>query len=593
MSLLLNCQSLEKSFGSRRIFADLSLGIFSGDRIGLIGPNGAGKSTLLKILVGQELPDAGIVSPKKHLRIGYVPQSSEFRDISPHEVLLERLQEESLMPDYEKERLAQTWLSKMGFRESDNSAQLLSGGWKKRLAIALELLTPPDLLLLDEPTNHLDLEGVLWFEKFLLREVSTFIIVSHDRYILQNLTNRTVEINSLYPEGLFSVEGSHANFLEKKQLFMEGQRVQERSFATKARRETHWLRQTAKARTTKSQSRIDKAQEILQEHAELRKRNTQKKADIQFETSRRQTRKLLVANNVGLELGNRPLFQHLDITLSPGTRLGLMGVNGSGKTSFLRLLTGELSPTHGTIKPADDLKIVYFDQHRAKLSLDLTLREALAPTGDYVFFRKKPIHIIGWCKRFLFSPDMLDMPLKKLSGGERARIAIAHLMLQPADLLLLDEPTNDLDIPTLETLEESLIDFPGAVVLITHDRYMLDRLCNIFLALGNPEETQLYADYAQWESAQRRKPAPQKPKGAKKVPTSRKKDLSFKERRECEQIEKAMGNEEKKLQELNSVVTAASTVENPQKLQKVCKQIAETQSHIDSLYHRWAELHKL
>nr|NGX53723.1 Energy-dependent translational throttle protein EttA [Chlamydiota bacterium] len=233
MSLLLNCQSLEKSFGSRRIFKDLSLGVFSGDRIGLIGPNGAGKSTLLKILTGQEPPDSGVVSPKKHLRIGYVPQSSEFPNISPREVLLEKLQEEPSMPDYEKERLAQTWLSKMGFSESEDSAQLLSGGWKKRLAIALELLISPDLLLLDEPTNHLDLEGVLWFEKFLRREVSTFIIVSHDRYILQNLTNRTVEINPLYPEGLFSVEGSHANFLEKKQLFMEGQIEKERSFASK------------------------------------------------------------------------------------------------------------------------------------------------------------------------------------------------------------------------------------------------------------------------------------------------------------------------------------------------------------------------
>src|SRR3990167_1046814 len=197
-------------------------------------------------------------------------------------------------------------------------------------------------------------------------------------------------------------------------------------------------------------------------------------------------------------IGEKTLFRNLDFTLSPGSRLGLMGPNGSGKTSLLKMLAGEMAPDCGTIKKAEGLQVVYFDQHRAQLPLHLTLKEALSPKGDFVSFQGAEIHVNGWCKRFLFSPDLLEMTIENLSGGERARIAIAHLMLQPADILLLDEPTNDLDIPTLEALEESLLEFPGALVLISHDRYMLDRICNSVLALGNPDQVELFASYSQW-----------------------------------------------------------------------------------------------
>lgn len=575
MSLLLNCQSLDKSFGSQRLFQGLSLSVFSGDRIGLIGPNGAGKSTLLKILAGHETADSGAISPRKDVRIGYVPQSNEFPDISPLEVLLQHL--DANIPEYERLNTAQTWLSKLGFQDVTGSANLLSGGWKKRLAIAQELMTDPDLLLLDEPTNHLDLAGVLWLEKFLIREVSTFILVSHDRYFLQNLTNRIMEINPVYPEGLISIEGSFEHFLEKKNIFLEGQLQQERSIATKVRRETDWLRESPKARTTKSQARIDKAHEIIQEHKEIQYRNTEKKASIQFESSERQTRQLLVTKNLTLEFGNRLLFHKLDLTLSPGTRLGLIGENGSGKTTLLRLLAGEIPPTQGTIKRADNLKIVYFDQHRMKLPLHLTLREALAPDGDYVFFRGNPIHVNGWCKRFLFSPTSLGMPLSKLSGGERARIAIAHLMLQPADLLLLDEPANDLDIPTLQSLEENLVDFPGALVLITHDRCLLERVCNKFLALGDPEQTSLFAEFSQWESTQT----------SKKKAVPKEKKLSNSQKKDCERLEKAISSKEKEIE--NLTILLVDPKQSPEKVQEIYEQIAGIQLAIDDLYLQWMQ----
>lgn len=591
MSLCFNCQLLEKSFGPQRLFKGLSLSLFSGDRVGLIGPNGAGKSTLLKILAGLEHPDAGTLFIRKGLRVGYVPQLVEFADESPLAILIQSLKDSGL-PESEKKRIAQTWLSKLGFERETPSVALLSGGWQKRLSIAEALLQAPDILLLDEPTNHLDLEGVIWLEKFLMREGRTFIMVSHDRSILENLTNRIVEINPLYPQGLFAVEGSYHTFLEKKAQLVAGQQEQERSVAGQVRKETDWVRRSPKARTTKSQSRVDAAQELFQKHDELQKRNTRKKAAIQFEASERQTHQLVTVKSLQMEIGGKRLFKNLDITLSRGMRLGLMGPNGSGKTTFLKLLAGEMTPTQGTIKRADDLKIVYFDQHRDRLSLDLSLKEALAPTGDYVYFQGKPIHVNGWCKRFLFSPELLGTPLKKLSGGERARLSIARLMLQPADLLLLDEPTNDLDIETLQTLEETLMQFPGAVVLITHDRVMLDQLCNVFLAFGDPGHVGQYAEYAQWESAQKSTSKAQEVKRIEKElpPSKNTSGLDYKEKKEYERIEKTLIEREQRLSELSA--TLEQLADQPKKLQEVCEQIATIKEEIDELYHRWEELAK-
>ena len=575
MSLLYSCQSVSKSYSTRVLFKDLSLSIFAKDRIGLIGPNGAGKSTFLKIVAGLEKPNTGILSPRRDLKIGYVPQACEFPDLTPETILVNMIKED--LPDYEKERLAQTWLSKLGFTGNEASAALLSGGWKKRLGFACELISNPDLILYDEPTNHLDVEGILWLENFLARESPTYLLVSHDRYFLQNVTNRVIEIDPAYPKGMFAIDGTYAYFLEKKEQILAGQIQQERSLATKARRETEWLRAGVKARTTKSQSRIDEAHEILQEHSDVSRRNTQRRAKIDFAASERETRKLIVAKNLGKELGGRTLFKNLDFILSPGTRIGLLGPNGSGKTTLLKLLSDEIKPDQGTIKKADALQTVYFDQHRAQLPQNLTLREALSPKGDYVTFRGQEVHVNGWCKRFLFSPDLLDMTINRLSGGERARISIAHLMLQPADVLLLDEPTNDLDIPTLETLEESLLEFPGAVVLITHDRCMLDRICNSLITLG--------------ETA----PPPEKEKEKEKKEERSEKSkpsLSYLEKKEYDEIEKKIGKLEEEVKALNHLLEKSEIAENAVKLNEVCQAIGLAENKIEQLYLRWQELEK-
>lgn len=565
------------------------MSIFTGDRIGLIGPNGSGKSTLLNILTGRDKPNSGILAPKRDLRIGYVTQSNDFPDQNPEKILIHAITDD--LPEYEKERLAQTWLSKVGFTDTSTSAAVLSGGWKKRLAIAAVLITKPELLILDEPTNHLDLEGILWLERFLLREAPTYLLVSHDRYFLQNTVNRIIEIDPTYPKGQFAIEGTYSHFLAKKEEFLAGQLQHERSLASKARRETDWLRQGAKARTTKSQARIDEAEQILEEHASLKSKNIQKRVSIDFSGSERETRKLLSAINLSKKMGDRILFQHLNFILSPGTRMGLMGPNGSGKTTLLRLLLGDLEPDQGKIKIADGLKIIHFDQHRAELPLHLTLREALSPNGEYVLFRGRPIHVNGWCKRFLFSPDHLGMKLETLSGGERARIAIAHLMLQSADLLLLDEPTNDLDIPTLETLEESLLDFPGAVVLITHDRCMLNRICTTLLALGNPEQTDLYSDYAQWENAQT---AIEKPKEIKvRAPRENQAKRSYAQQKELKQTEEKIEKLEGEVKRLTRTLEEPEIAQNPQKLSEVCMAIGLLENQIEQLYLRWEELEKI
>jgi ATP-binding cassette subfamily F protein uup len=589
MTLLLNCQSLAKSFGTRLLFQDLAFSIFTGERVGLIGPNGSGKSTLLKIIAGFEKPSSGIVSAKRGLKVGYVPQSCEFTDITPEATLLDTLKTDE-RPDYEKELQVQTWLSKLGFKGSETSAQRLSGGWKKRLSIAQALIQSPDLLLLDEPTNHLDLEGILWLEKFLSREAPSYILVSHDRYFLQNMVNRVVEINPVYPNGLFSIEGTYINFLEKKEEFIKGQIEQERSLASKARREVEWLSRSPKARTSKSKSRVGQAHELLQELSQVQGRNLQKKSEIDFAATDRETQKLLTSKNLSKEIGGRLLFRHLDFVLSPGTRIGLMGPNGSGKTTLLRIIAGEIPPDQGTLKQADGLKIVYFDQHRLQLPGNITLRQALSPDGDFVTFHGQKIHINGWCKRFLFSPDILEMPLEKLSGGERARISIAHLMLQPADLLLLDEPTNDLDIPTLETLEESLVDFPGAVVLITHDRCMLDRICTTLLALGNPDQNELFVDYAQWEASLKSSALESKSKEKRPEAKTSKIKLSYAEKKEYDQIEETILKVEEEIKRRNLELEEASA--NPERLQTICTEIGLAETRLEQLYLRWEELDK-
>lgn len=594
---LISCQGLNKSFGGRLLFKELSFGVAAGDKVGLIGPNGSGKSTLLKILAGLESSDEGTVVRNRSLRMGYIPQETHFPDCSIEELMLKALGEDPHTSEAEREAQVARVLSKIGFADPTCSAANLSGGWKKRLALAMEWVRSPDVLLLDEPTNHLDLEGVFWLEKFLNSAPFAYIIISHDRYFLENTTNRMMELDKSYPKGLFSADGSYSIFLEKREEFLSGQIQQERSLNSKVRREIEWLKQNPKARTTKSQSRIQEANRLIQELSEVKGRNQTSSTQIDFTSSMRESKKLLVGTNLSKSMGERQLFSGVDLTLSPGVRLGIVGVNGSGKTTLLRLLTGELNPDKGSVKCAEGVKIVYFDQHRAQLPPDITLRRALASEGDTVYYRNQAIHVNSWCKRFLFSPDRLDLPFGHLSGGERARVHIARLMLEPADILLLDEPTNDLDIPTLEILESSLKEFHGAIVLISHDRYMLDQVSTMILGLGTESDTELFADYRQWEDYQHKRTKELelvKRKSDKDEtpsrPTERRPKMSYSEKREWEQIEGKILKLEEEVEALNTQINDPTIIKQPEKLQSACQSLNERQRELDKLYFRWQEL---
>lgn len=593
MSPLINCYQISKTFGSNLLFKELCLSVFKGDKIGVIGPNGAGKSTFLKILAGLEHPDSGTISVKQQLKVGYVPQDASFTEDTVEKALKAPLLPFAL-PEYERDALVSKMMSKLGF---DNPSQLineLSGGWKKRLSLGIQLIQSPDVLLLDEPTNHLDLEGILWLEKFLIRENLTFLVISHDRFFLENTTNKMLELNRSYPEGLFLVEGSYTLFLERKDQFLKGQQHYERALANKAREEIAWLKKSPKARTTKAQSRVQQTHQLIDELADVKNRNKVTRTQIDFSASERQTRKLLVTKNLTKTLGGKLLFKNVDLTLSPGTRLGIIGLNGSGKSTLLKILAGVLQPDLGTLKYADGIQIAYFDQHREDLPQDLPLRNALAPDGEYVNYRGQSLHINSWCKRFQFSQERLDLPLNRLSGGEKARVMIARLMLKPADILLLDEPTNDLDISTLEVLEESLLQFPGSVVLITHDRYLLDRVSTVLIGLGSTPEPSFFADYHQWESYEqdlkRAAPAAKTQKKETKIEKPIPKKLTYAEELERQGMTDKIVAIETQLEKLHLDAEEATRVQDAIKLKDACEALQKAQDEVDRLYLRWEEL---
>jgi ATP-binding cassette subfamily F protein uup len=592
MALLLSCQSISKTFGVRLLFEDISLTISDGERIGLIGPNGAGKSTLLQIIAGIQTPDSGVVAPRKGVRLAVVPQDPQFDDSLPVSRIVEDAIEDQHIDEHEKHSLAAIALGRAGFTDHDQTPAVLSGGWRKRLAIARELVKNPDLLLLDEPTNHLDVEGILWLEGLIKSASFASMVVSHDRYFLENVATDMMEINRTYPEGLFRVKGNYSEFLIKREEFLEAQSRHQEALANKVRREVEWLRRGPKARTTKSKARIDAAKDLMAELADLSARNAiQSSAQIDFSGTDRRTKRLVVAKGLVKEIGGRTLFRDLSLVLSPGTRVGLVGPNGSGKTTLLRLLTGELAPDSGTIDRADNLRTVYFDQNREQLDMSLTLRRALAPDADSVLYRDRVIHVASWARRFLFTNEQLDMSVSKLSGGERARVHIARLMLQPADVLLLDEPTNDLDIPTLEVLEESLLDFPGALVLVTHDRYMLDRVSTIVAGLDGKGGCGLFADYSQWEQFQSETDQPKKASAPKPPPASpQKKKLSYLETREWDQMETRIHAVEAEIAARQKDLEDPAITSDATRLTDVYEKLQRAQQEADRLYTRWADL---
>ncbi|MEZ2348223.1 ABC-F family ATP-binding cassette domain-containing protein [Terriglobus sp. RCC_193] len=596
MPPILNAQSVSKRYGARVLFQNVSLVVSDGERLGLVGPNGAGKSTLLNILAGREDPDTGDVAVRKRARVGVIHQISEFPAGMTVRGILERALVDGNVPENEHEQRLRELMGRTGFPDEDAEARSLSGGWRKRLAICEGVIVEPDVLLLDEPTNHLDLGGIEWLEDLLNYTPSACVIISHDRFFLEAVSNETAELNRVYPDGIFRVHGAYSEFLEERALYLAAQAKQTESLKNQVKTEIEWLRRGPKARTTKSKARIDKAHEMIGELADRNSRAQRSSANIDFVATDRQTKRLIEAENVSLELGGRTIVNHLNYVMTARTRVGLVGPNGSGKTTILRLLTGDLEPTTGTIKRAHQLRVVYFSQAR-EIDTKLTLRQALSPEGDSVVHNGQQIHVASWAARFLFTGEQLNQPVERLSGGERARVLIARLMLQPADLLLLDEPTNDLDIPTLEILEESLLEYPGALVLVTHDRYMLNRVATTVLGLDGKGNTEQFADFAQWEDWMNAKPVAAAPvaevaKVAEPVEAApaAKKKLSFNEQREWDTLEDRIATVEARVAAAELMLATPAVAVDAAALQNALLEQTNAKGELAELYARWEVL---
>lgn len=599
MGILISCQTIGKSYSSRPLFRGITFGIEEGERLGLIGPNGAGKSTLMRVIAGLIEPDEGSVVRRKKLRVAYVEQKPDLPDDDTiFDVISNSAVRDGTFQDYEIGAHIDGVLTVLAFPDREAKVSSLSGGWRKRLAIGCALVKQPELLLMDEPTNHLDLEGILWLEKFLKSARFAYAVVSHDRVFLEAVSDRIVELNPTYPQGFLSVQGNYSEFLINREQALSAQANLQQALASQVRREVAWLQRGAKARQTKARGRIQEAEKLIDQLAEVKARNAMTNSiEIGFDASGRKTKELVVLKGVKKSLGGRKLIDSVSLTLTSGIRLGLVGKNGSGKTTLLKMIVGTLKEDDGSLKRAQDLKIVWFDQNREQLDNTKSLKESLCPSGDSVVYRGSSIHVMTWAKKFLFRSDQLNMPISYLSGGEQARILIANLMLKSADILILDEPTNDLDIPSLEVLEDSLLDFPGAVILVTHDRMMLHSVANTILALDGSGGWETFADYEQCEeklerfvpltqsSVRSEVAVPQKEKKARERNASG--VLSTAEKRELAALPEKIELVENELQKLQKEMESPSVAANYTRLQELDEKQKSKNQELETLFARW------
>ncbi|MSR40942.1 MAG: ABC transporter ATP-binding protein [Phycisphaerales bacterium] len=620
--MLLTATDLSKSHGARQLFRGVCISVETGDRIGLIGPNGTGKSTLLRMLASREEPDDGGIQCARGTVTVYVAQREEFAE----GVTARQAATTAALPCtrchgdvHEAEVLAAVILGKIGFDDARMDMPLLSlsGGWQKRAAIACGLASAggsPDLLLLDEPTNHLDVEGIEWLERFLVKgaadiHAESVVFVTHDRIFLERVATRVAELSRAYPGGLFLADGNFSEFLRRKSEFLSAQARIEATLANEVRIDNAWLGRGAQARRTKAKGRIEESAERRDQLADLNERNTAAAsggARVDFNASGRRTRKLIAAHGIAKSMGGKLLFKDLDLELVNGQCLGLMGSNGSGKTTLLRVLLGELQPDAGTVQRADPPpRAVFLSQSRVELPPQTLLKDAISPHGDKVRFRGGEMHITAWSRRFLFNDDQLLQSVGQLSGGELARAHIARMMLDPADILVLDEPTNDLDLPTLAVLEESIEDFPGGVLLVTHDRAMLERLAEKIIVLGAPdlipstvtsldqalralsafEKANALAEKEQYAAATQ----PTTVASTTTAAPARKK-LNYNEQREFDAMETTIAKAETSVATLDKKVNAPGLSANHAAYAKACAELGAAHAAVAALYARWAEL---
>lgn len=597
--LLLNCHQLSKSFAGRTLFKSVSFGLEQGTKTGLLGPNGAGKSTLMKILAQTLEPDSGHVTRKKGLVIGFLEQTPEF---GKDDTIMSAILHRSRDPDHDIAR-AYELMGRFDLFQFGEEFLIknLSGGWKKRVALARELLIEPELLLLDEPTNHLDVESILWLEEYLVNAPFAVLMITHDRLFLQRVVEHILDLDPRNPNELLNVSGDYLQYLEAKEQLLQAQQKREQVLRNTLRRETEWLRRGAKARQTKQKARIQEAHALGETVENLAAKNMKRTVGIEFGDPEKTPKKLLAAEGLKKSHSGRVLFEDVNLLIGPKTRLALLGYNGSGKSTLIRVLLGLEDGDEGKVERAERLQVAYFEQGRDTLKPDVSVLRNICPEGDYVSFRGTYVHVRSYLDRFLFHSQKADLPVGRLSGGEQARLRLAQMMLSDAQVLILDEPTNDLDVDTLSVLETALEDFPGAVVLVTHDRYFMDAVCSQVLAFPpatHPQKKLIsFSGYLQWEKwFEENKdviPEPIQPVVEEKKSSTAKTRMSFKEKHELENMESVIADLEKRLEVLRAESIKPEVVSNSSRLTEITSEMAGLEAELDQKFARWSALEKL
>ena len=615
-------------FGEQLILRDAELSIETGERVCLIGRNGAGKSTTLRLITGELEPDRGEITRRQGLIVSQLEQTLPEAMAQPVVDVIRSglVQIEALLDEYrERSKLD---LDKQGLRELEElharidahdgwhldqrvettitelnlpagkQMNELSGGWRRRVALAKALVQKPDVLLLDEPTNHLDIATIKWLEDRVFGYPGAVLFITHDRAFLQRLATRIVEIDR---GKLTSWPGDFSNYLRRKEKVLEDEAVAEEKFDKKLAEEEAWIRQGIKARRTRNEGRVRALMKMREEVAERIKPGD--KARIYIEEAEQSGRKVIRARNVSYAFGDEQVIDNFSIRIMRGDRIGLIGNNGVGKTTLLRLLLGQLEPQSGTIKLGTGLEVGYFDQLRQELDLEKSVAYNVGEGRTYITLNGKPRHVVGYLRGFLFSPKRSDMPVKALSGGERNRVILAKLFTRPANLLVLDEPTNDLDIETLEVLEQKLCEFTGTLIVVSHDREFLDNVVTSTVVFEEDGRIQQYVGgYSDWlrrghdlavkddpsEEHQRRRAAAQRKKTRK--PTK----LGYKDQRELDALPGEIERIEAAIEALQQEISAPRFYEQEAGLvQLKLRELGEKESLLERRIERWSELETL
>ena len=589
---ILNIEHVSKTFGEKRILDDVSYGIHEGDKIGVIGINGTGKTTLLKMIAGIEEPDEGQVITQNGLRITYLPQNPEFpKDATVLSYVMDGVKEH----EWDSESDAKTILNKLDITDHHAAIDILSGGQKKRVALAKALMMEADVLILDEPTNHIDNEMARWLESYLIKFKGVIIMVTHDRYFLDRVTNKILEISH---GKLYGYTANYSRFLELKAQREEMELATERKRQSVLRMELEWAKRGCRARTTKQKARLERLEALKNGTAPIRD------AAVELESiGTRMGKKTIELHNVSKRYGDRTLIKDFNYIVLKNQRLGIIGPNGCGKSTLMKLITGELQPDAGEVEIGDTIQIGYFAQEAEEMDANQRVIDYIKDVADYVPTKDGRITASQMLERFLFDGNLQYTPIGKLSGGEKRRLYLCRVLMASPNVLILDEPTNDLDIPTMTILEDYLDSFHGIIITVSHDRYFLDNLVErIFAFEGGGHLQQYEGGYTDYlEARARREAGAENPTVTKTTSSQNSKDwkqnrrtklkFSYMEQKEYDTIDDDIASLEEQIESFEQEMLANAT--NSAKLSEILSKKEEAEKKLNEKMERWVYLNDL